>query len=77
MTMTIDVTHVRVFRTNVGTHEEKLRIKNLLGGHPLIDEWSVDTEDVDRVLRVVSRELSASSIIELVTSGGFDCHELE
>jgi cell fate (sporulation/competence/biofilm development) regulator YmcA (YheA/YmcA/DUF963 family) len=75
--MTIDLTHVLVFRTNIGTEIEKQKVKQLLESHPLVEESSVDMEDVDRVLRVVSKHLHPEEIINLIKNGGFECHELE
>ncbi|WP_157972960.1 hypothetical protein [Aureibaculum luteum] len=44
--------------------------------HPCISEWSVDTEDVDNVLRVVSLNLIENDIIQLMLSKSFVCEAL-
>lgn len=75
--MTVDLTQILVFKTNISTESEKARAGQVLSGHPQIAEWSIDTEDVDRVLRIVSPYLGASDIIHLISHAGFDCRELE
>ena len=39
--------------------------------HPCISEWSLDTEDVDNVLCVVSLNLKEKDVIQLMQSKGF------
>lgn len=72
-----NLTHIQVFRTNIRSQEDKQRVKAVLEPYPGIDEWSVDCDDVDCVLRIVSYTLSADEIIRLVNRSGFDCQELE
>ncbi|WP_155179113.1 hypothetical protein [Fulvivirga lutimaris] len=47
-----------------------------LNSHPCISEWSVDTEDLDNVLRVVSTKLLEKDVIQLIQSKGFVCEVL-
>lgn len=75
--MTQDLTKVLIFQTNINTEEDRQKISDLLQTHPLISEWSVDLEDIDRVLRVVSDKLGLEDVIKLVTNCGFVCQELE
>ena len=75
--MTINLTHVLVFKTNISSETDKQTAKRLLEVIPEVDEWSVDTEDIDCVLRIVSQQLSAQQIITIIEGGGFQCCELE
>jgi hypothetical protein len=71
-------THVLVFRTNVNGWNEINRIRPVLNGHSLIRQWSVDTEDIDKVLRVVcSSQVNESTVIELLTNANLQCNELQ
>ena len=72
-----NLTHILVFKTDIKTEEDKLLIKNFLDKTSAIDEWSVDCDDVDCVLRVVSYTLSSEQIVQLITKMGFQCQELE
>lgn len=52
-------------------------IEPLLDEHPFISSWSVDLDDVDKVLRIVaSRELQEEEIINLLTSREYDAEVL-
>lgn len=75
--MTSVLTHVLVFRTDASQLTDKTTITAMLGGHPEVAECSLDLEDVDRVLRVVSPSLAAGQIIEIMNQKGFQCQELE
>ncbi len=72
-----NLTHIQVFKTDIKTDADKLIIKELLAGNKAIEEWSVDCDDIDCVLRVVSYELSPEQIIKLINQNGFQCQELE
>jgi len=69
--------NVIVLKTNVD-NEQKLRVVNsLLNDFREIKRWSVDQEDVDRVLRIEAREsLSKSAIAKVLNSKGLICEEL-
>lgn len=77
MVMTENSAQILVFRTSVYTEQGKFRVKEALEGLPQIEEWNVDMEDVDRVLRVVSHETSPEEIISRLKAAGIDCCELD
>jgi hypothetical protein len=70
-------TKIVVFKTNINTETDKLLVKDTLVENTLIEDRSVNLEDIDKVLRVVSKHLSETQIIELINQSGFVCHELE
>jgi len=72
-----DISNIFVFRTNINTLNDKLLIKDVLSEHDEIKEWSVDLQDCDKVLRIVSPTITASRVIALINQTGYDCHELE
>lgn len=75
--MTEDLTHILVFKTNITTSSDKLLVQQLLAENDAIQDWSVDCEDIDCVLRIVSYVLCAAEIVALLGSIGFKCEELE
>ena len=77
MTATENSTHILIFRTNINTNTDKLRVKAAIGALPHIKDWSVDMDDIDRVLRVVSHTPQPEQIILLINQAGYQCHELE
>ena len=68
--------HIFIFKTNIQTEEDKLRVGALLNQDARIEQWSVDTQDVDCVLRIVSPTLDAPTLMEWITRLGYQCSEL-
>ena len=71
-----NMTHILIFKTNIRTEEDKILVGEFLNKNSKIKEWSVDCDDVDCVLRIVSHELDAESIIKLINQIKFHCEEL-
>ena len=61
-TMTIDLSNILIFKTNIQTEFDRLRIKNVLDASQKVLKWNIDMDDVDRVLRVVSDTLTAEQL---------------
>lgn len=68
-------TQVLVFCTNVHTPELKQKTLDYLRTQQQIADVSLDLEDCDRVLRVVT-DLESKNLIELLTQQGITCTEL-
>jgi hypothetical protein len=75
--MTIDLSNIFIFKTNIQTEFDKLRIKNVLDASQKVLKWNIDMDDADRVLRVVSDSLRPEQIISVLDYVGFECSELE
>ena len=70
-------THILIFKTNIKTEEDKIRVMELLSNNSTIEDWSVDCDDIDCVLRIVSYQPDTGEIIKLINQKGFQCQELE
>lgn len=68
---------ILVFATNIKTEADKKEISKSLDQHSEIQQWNIDQEDVDCVLRIVSETLSEEQIIKLVDQHHFECIVLE
>jgi hypothetical protein len=68
--------NVMVFRTNITTKTEAKKLLSLINKKEII-KWSIDLEDHDRVLRVVSDNFSSEKIVDLAKTKGLECAELE
>ncbi len=66
---------ILVFKTNIKTPQDTLAIKDALN-IDAIEQWTVDTEDTDCVLRVVTQTLSINEMINIITNEGYECSEL-
>jgi hypothetical protein len=68
---------IYVFKTNV---ENMYHIRKLYGLFKMIHgiiNWNVDTEDVDKILRVETVSVSPQKIEMILQSAGYYCKELE
>ena len=68
--------HIHLFKTNIRTNEDKIKICPLLNNRDEVEEWHIDQEDEDCVLRIVSYSLEKHAIISLVNTKGYLCVEL-
>ncbi len=68
---------VLIFKTDIKTKKKVNAVKPVLNGHPAIYGWSVDTQDIDNVLRIeASGKLKESDVINMVAPCGFSCEVL-
>lgn len=65
-----------IFGTNLQTEKDKQVISKVLNTNNQIERWNIDLEDIDSVLRVESRSLTAEQIIKIITEQDFKCSEL-
>jgi hypothetical protein len=45
--MTTDKNHILIFKTNIQTKRDKLRIQHELDTLDAIQQWNIDIEDID------------------------------
>ena len=47
-------------------------VRPVFNNHPIITDWSIDTEDIDNVLRIEAQnDLNEKEIIHLIKDCGF------
>ncbi len=68
---------ILVFKTNLTDNNRISDIESALYVHPLIYHWNVDLHDCDNILRVVSKNIEAAEVEQLLLSSGYYCEELE
>ena len=71
------INQILIFKTNIQTLADKEQIQHFLNNHDAIDQWNIDQQDIDCVLRVISSSVTPEQIISLITNHGFECAELE
>lgn len=74
--METNLNSIHIFKTNIQLITPNCVINQILTNHSDIQEWSIDLEDVDAVLRIVSETLKADEIIKLINATGYECQEL-
>jgi len=72
----METTQLLIFKTNIAEICPHCEVYKILNSHTEIQQWSIDTEDVDCVLRIASGTLSAAQIITLINGLGHECLEL-
>lgn len=75
--MITDLNSILVFKTNIKTLKAKKKVLGLLNTYDSIEQSSIDLDDIDRVLRIVSGTLTPEQIISIIRASGFECSELE
>ena len=69
--------NILILKTDIYTVYAQHLFHAVFDKHPDIIDWSIDMEDVDKVLRIVATEnLSSHEVIELVRQRNFYCEEL-
>lgn len=71
----MDFKNILLFKTDIRTTEDKEVIAKVMDENK-IDQWTVDQQDIDCVLRIVSDELKLQDVIQLVSRSGYLCEEL-
>lgn len=74
--METDLDKIYIFKTNIKQLCCNCALSKRLSNDIAIQQWSVDTEDVDCVLRIVSESLSTQTIIKIINDLGHECQEL-
>jgi cell fate (sporulation/competence/biofilm development) regulator YmcA (YheA/YmcA/DUF963 family) len=68
---------VLVLKTNVDNEQKLNTVNSRFDTIPQFKEWSVDQEDIDNVLRIVTTEkIMESDVIDLLDSMNLLCEEL-
>lgn len=66
-----------IFKTNIESYERIAMVNTILAGSPQVQSWSVDTEDIDNVLRIeADNEATESLFAELIEATGLECEAL-
>ncbi len=67
---------ILVFKTNLANKKLISNVGPVLNIHPHIIKWNVDLHDCDNVLRVISKNIEAKEIEQLLLKEGYYCEEL-
>ena len=67
---------VLVFKTNLKDLNRIRDVESALDIHPYIIRWNVDLNDQDNILRIVSRDVAAKEIEDIVLGAGYWIEEL-
>ena len=69
--------NVLVFKTDIKTKKREKEVMPIFNNKETITKWTIDKEDIDNVLRIVSPgNLTEEDIINLMKSHGFNCEIL-
>ncbi len=69
--------NVLIFKTDIETKKKEKEVIPIFNNNETITKWTIDKEDIDNVLRIVSPgKLTEKDIINLMNSKGFYCEIL-
>jgi hypothetical protein len=68
---------ILVFKTNLTNTKRVSDVESILDIHPHIIQWNVDLDDCDNVLRIVSRNIEAREVENMLLNAGYYCEELQ
>ncbi len=68
---------VLVFKTNLSDCKRIADVESALDIHPGIYKWNIDLNDCDYVLRIVSRNIIATEVENMILGAGYYCEELQ
>jgi cell fate (sporulation/competence/biofilm development) regulator YmcA (YheA/YmcA/DUF963 family) len=68
---------ILIFKTNLSDVKRISDIESSLDVHPNVFQWNVDLNDIDNVLRVVSRNISGEEVENILQQEGYYCEELK
>lgn len=68
--------HTLIFKTNIQSEQALKELNKLLDNTPECIHWSIDTEDIDKALRVKSKTNNTTEIINTLNQAGYICEEL-
>jgi copper chaperone len=72
----ISTQFVLIFKTNIRHKDEIRQLDPIITSCPGVLKWSVDLSDIDKVLRIESKNADHSAVISLMTTAGYFCEEL-
>ena len=65
------------FKTNINCGNCVKRITPFIDKIAGIESWSVDVDDMDKVLTVKAEDVTAQQVIDAVSKVGFDIEEIQ
>ncbi|MFM6925708.1 MAG: hypothetical protein ACKOU7_09435 [Ferruginibacter sp.] len=68
---------ILVFKTSLANNSHIKKVRHSLNRHPNIREWNVDLHDRDKILRIVTDDISPAEIENIVFNAGHFCQELK
>lgn len=66
-----------IFKTDIKSKRKIKSLLPILNNQEDIIDWSIDTEDIDNVLRIEAKErLTEKAVIDLISQEGYHCEVL-
>ena len=66
-----------ILKTDIKTKKKVKAVRSVFNNHPVINNWSIDLQDIDHVLRIEAQDdLTEKDIIRLAKANGFYCDVL-
>jgi hypothetical protein len=67
-----------IFKTNINSSHAIFRLRKVLADRTFIKQWSIDLEDIDKVLKVlVRKDMNELELVSMIENSGIQCEELK
>ncbi len=67
---------ILILKTNIRNKKSVKAVAPLLDGRNNISRWNIDLHDIDKVLRIESKDMELTEVVQLIKQAGFYCEEL-
>ena len=69
--------NVLIYRTSISNQSQVVKLNKLLQNAPRINKWTVDLDDIDKVLRMETDDnVKDEEILDLLNSNNLHCEVL-
>ena len=69
--------NVLIYRTSISNQSQVVKLNKLLQNAPRINKWTVDLDDIDKVLRMETDDnVKEEEILDLLNSNNLHCEVL-
>lgn len=68
---------ILVFKTNIRRQTDIEKVRNIFRRYNDILKWTVDTEDVDNVLRIEATSNITGNVVDVLGNAGYRCTVLD
>ena len=73
----METNQIHIFKTDIKELCPNCQVHKMLTNHPEVQQWNLDLEDIDNVLRIESATLTPDAIITIINQFGHECQELQ
>lgn len=67
---------ILIFKSNIDSHAKLEKLEAVLCREQDVHSWTVDLEDCDKVLRIITKKAIKNKLLTLLKNSGFEISDL-